>query len=215
MFCNTDSYIFCRDAIGEPCYIPSASMEPTIMTGDWLWINKVTYGGRLPERWADIPLINIFTHITALREADEKNNWGYRRFPGFKKPEIYDIIVFNSPEKETDMLVKRVVGILNKGDTIFHNDNSSRLTGVVYKEKEQYIIKKEKEIIDTVKFYILTQNHYFVIGDNFANSRDSRYFGHVPEQFIIGKIDVGIISIEKGEDEKMSLRRNRFFFNVN
>ena len=206
--------IVVRLFVGEPCYIPSASMEPAIMTGDWLWINKITYGGRLPERWADIPLINVFTHIAALRLADADNNWGYRRFSGFKKPAALDIIVFNSPENEESLLVKRVVGMLNKGDTFYlHNDNSD-FSNMVYKEKEQYITMDENKSTDSIKCYILTQNHYYVIGDNYDNSRDSRFFGYVPEQLFIGKINNGIISVERTEDGNLKFRSNRFFFNV-
>ena len=55
-------------------------------------------GSRLPQRWADIPIINIFTWIKPLRIADEKNDWGYLRFVGMKKPLVGDLVVFNSPE---------------------------------------------------------------------------------------------------------------------
>ena len=48
--------VFIRIVIGEPCVVPSGSMEPTLLCGDRLWINKLAYGGRLPKRWADIPL---------------------------------------------------------------------------------------------------------------------------------------------------------------
>jgi signal peptidase I len=44
--------IVIRIGIGEPCKVPSASMEPAIRTNEWLWIDKLSYGGRLPERWA-------------------------------------------------------------------------------------------------------------------------------------------------------------------
>ena len=206
--------IVIRVVIGEPCYIPSASMEPTILTGDWLWINKFTYGGRLPERWADIPLINAFTYVATLRTVDAKNDWGYHRLAGFKNPEVMDVIVFNNPENEESLLVKRVVSVLYKGDTVFIQDDNSHFADMVYKEKEQCIIIEKNEGIDFVKCYILTQNHYFVIGDNYNNSRDSRFFGYVPEQFIIGKIDCGIISAESADDGNFKLRSDRFFFRI-
>ena len=103
--------IFIRVFIGEPCKVPSGSMEPTIRSGEWLWIDKISFGGRLPERWADIPLLNAFTHIKSLRESDAKNHWGYRRMSGFTKPKVGDIVVFNSPENEALLLVKRIAGI--------------------------------------------------------------------------------------------------------
>ena len=122
--------VFIRIVIGEPCKVPSGSMEPTIQSGQWLWIDKLTYGGLLPKRWADIPLINAFTHIASLRNADAKNNWGYHRLPGFAKPKVEDIIVFNSPENEKQLLVKRITGIKTENNIIFYfmmgdnNDNS-------------------------------------------------------------------------------------------
>ena len=110
-FCIITFAIFIRTVIGEPCQVPSESMSPTIQPGDWLWIDKLTYGGRFPERWADIPLLNVFTHIKSWRESDAKRSWAYRRMPGFTKPKIGDIIVFNSPENELMLLTKRITDI--------------------------------------------------------------------------------------------------------
>ena len=103
--------IVIRTGIGEPCKVSSGSMEPTIRSGEWLWIDKMMYGGRLPQRWADIPLINIFTYVQSWRESDAKRNWNYRRLPGFTKPQVGDIVVFNSPENEDVLLVKRITEI--------------------------------------------------------------------------------------------------------
>jgi len=101
---NKDSYYFNGD----------------IQSGSWLWIDKFSYGGRLPERWADIPLVNVFTHIALLRNADTENNWGYRRLPGFAKPEAGDIVVFNSPENEERLLVKRITEIRSVNGMIMY-----------------------------------------------------------------------------------------------
>jgi signal peptidase I len=112
--------IVIRIGIGEPCKVPSASMEPAIRTNEWLWIDKLSYGGRLPERWADIPLINAFTHIASWREADAKRNWAYRRLPGFKKPKTGDIVVFNNPENTETLLVKRVAKIEERNNQFYY-----------------------------------------------------------------------------------------------
>ena len=112
--------IFIRTVIGEPCKVPSGSMEPAIRTGSWLWIDKLSYGGRLPERWADIPPINAFTHIYVLRHADAADSWGYRHLPGFTKPKVGDIAVFNSPENEERFLVKRITEIKSENGRIMY-----------------------------------------------------------------------------------------------
>lgn len=103
------SCVIIRLFCGEPCYIPSESMEPTLCTGDWVWLDKASYGALFPNCFADIPLLNVFTWIKPLRVADARNNWKSRRFYGFRKPEIRDVIVFRSPQNRNVLLVKRVV----------------------------------------------------------------------------------------------------------
>ncbi len=66
--------VIIRLLIGEPCYIPSGSMEPTLCVGDWVWVDKASYGALLPTRFSDVPLVNVFTWIQPLREWDERNN---------------------------------------------------------------------------------------------------------------------------------------------
>ena len=110
--------------------------------------------------------------------------------------------------------MKRITGILYKGDTVKLDNDSIHLVNLLYKVSEHYIIRNENESIDSIKCYILTQNHYFVTGDNFENSRDSRSFGYIPEQSIIGKINTVFISIDRSEDGNSKLRCNRFFFKI-
>lgn len=109
---------FIRMVIGEPCTVPSGSMEPTLLCGDRLWINKLAYGGRFPSRWADIPLLNVFTWIRPLRLADEENHWEYRRLPGYSEPKQGDIAVFNSPADPQLLLVKRITRVVKKGEPL-------------------------------------------------------------------------------------------------
>ena len=68
--------VFFRVFGGEICLVPSSSMEPAILIGDWLWIDKLTYGARLPVRWSDIPLINVFTWNRTLRKKIEEQIGG-------------------------------------------------------------------------------------------------------------------------------------------
>ena len=106
--------VFVRLFLGEPCYIPSESMEPVLCTGDWVWVDKVSCGALLPNRFADIPLLNVFTWISPLRIMDEKNNWRWRRMPGWRELQENDIVVFRSPENRNIFLVKRVIRIARR-----------------------------------------------------------------------------------------------------
>ena len=124
-------------------------VEPAILIGDWLWIDKLTYGARLPVRWSDIPLINVFTWNRTLREKDRGTNWGYRRIKGFRSPCISDIIVFNSPERPDILLVKRVAGVISAGDTItFNRENYSSLKKILDNEYVSSFMRKNNIYIN-------------------------------------------------------------------
>ena len=202
-----------RVFVGEPCTVPSPSMEPAILTGDWLWINKITYGCRLPARWADIPLINIFTWIKPLREADRKNNWRYRRAPGFRQPLENDIVVFNSPENGEILLVKRISLIIRKGTSFtVCRENQETVENIIKNDSDETerfrtLIHFSREN-DTVE-YTLQQNFYYMLGDNAPDSRDSRVWGYVSEKAITGKINRVLFST--GDSQ---IRWKRFFLNT-
>ena len=108
--------VFIRMFVFEVCYIPSNSMEDTIMAGDRLVIGKLRYGGLLPRRIADVPLINILTLSKYLRENDRCRDWGYGRAPALISIKRGDVIVFNYPKEAHVRMVKRCVAL--PGDTI-------------------------------------------------------------------------------------------------
>ena len=93
--------LFIRIAVGELCIVPSGSMEPTLLCGDRVWIDKITYGARFPARWADIPVINVFTWIRPLREMDRNTHWKYS---GFQQSGKYGPIISkaNYSDKERE-----------------------------------------------------------------------------------------------------------------
>ncbi|MCP9611811.1 signal peptidase I [Coprobacter tertius] len=204
--------IFIRLTIGEPCSVNSPSMEPTIMTGDWLWIDRLTYGGIVPRRWSDIPIINIFTWIPALRNADAGNDWGYRRFPGFRKPDVDDVVVFRNPENEEILYVKRIEGILVCGEAVrIDSSNYNIMKKVIEKDGNTIYRENDKIYINGVilKFYAPMQNFYFVLGDNRSNSLDSREYGYIPESSIVGRMSRTFFSI--GEN---GIRKDRFWHKI-
>lgn len=209
--------IFVRIFCGEVCVVPSSSMEPTILVGDWLWIDKLTYGARLPVRWSDIPIVNMFTWNTILRQKDRRLNWGYHRVGGFRKPCVSDIIVFNSPGRPDILLVKRVAKVISVGDTIFFNEkNYLSLKKILDNECVSSFLRKKKVYINsrTDSSYRVKQNYYFVLGDNTSESYDSRSFGYIPESSVVGKVDHVLYSIDSDRSECCRFRFLRLFHHL-
>ena len=181
--------LFIRQFAVEAFKIPSGSMIPTLDIGDHLLVNKFVYGPRIP--FTDI---RIFT---------------------WKEPKRGDIIVFKYPENESKNFIKRVVGLpgdkieIKKG-ILFINDQPVQVIAKgVFREKGQVEIPSyyEKpmlleEQLGAVKHHILylrDQSGYdfgpklvpsdsvFVMGDNRDNSQDSRVWGFVKYEKILGR----------------------------
>jgi signal peptidase I len=181
--------LFIRQFIVEAFKIPSGSMIPTLTIGDHLLVNKFVYGPRIP--FTDS---RVFT---------------------WKEPKRGDIIVFKYPENETKNFIKRVVGLPGdkieiKNGKLFINDQPIPVTDQgVYEGRDQgmsspYYPKPRllEEQLGTVKHHILylhDQSGYnfgpvlvpkdsvFVMGDNRDNSQDSRVWGFVSGNKILGK----------------------------
>ena len=174
-----------RSFLAEPFRIPSESMMPTLLIGDFILVNKFTYGIRLP----------VFnTRIIELNE-----------------PARGDIVVFRYPKDPTIDYIKRVIGLPGDKITYDHkklyvNDQEvtykslglyegigqgvnmtgaeqllENLTGI----KHQILVKHDEPSAEGV--YVVPKDSYFVMGDNRDNSRDSRYWGFVPEENLVGK----------------------------
>jgi signal peptidase I len=173
-----------RSFIAEPFRIPSGSMKPTLLEGDFILVNKFIYGIRLP----------VFgTKIIKV-----------------KQPQRGDILVFRFPKDTTIDFIKRVVAI--PGDKISYKDKMVYLNGkpviqdslgTVYDVHSGYShqVKHFKENIENRPHSIyvhpgvgasmdevtVPEGMYFVMGDNRDNSEDSRSWGFVPEDLILGK----------------------------
>ncbi|VAX14436.1 Signal peptidase I [hydrothermal vent metagenome] len=171
--------LFLRGFIAEPFRIPSGSMLPTLEIGDFILVNKFSYGIRLPA-W-NKKIIDIGT------------------------PQRGDVIVFRYPEDPSIDYIKRVVGV--PGDKVaYYNKvlyiNGKRMPqgkGTVYRPGYDYIVRKSENLAGVVHdvldnkmypardFVITVPKHrYFVMGDNRDNSRDSRYWGFVPDENLVG-----------------------------
>lgn len=193
-----------RIMILEPFRIPSGSMQPTLLIGDFIFVNKFIYG-------INIPIINKQIKI--------------------KQPERGDIMVFKKNDKKN--YIKRLIGldgdkIIYKNKNIYIN-NIKIKKKIRYKESE--IKKKEsikinilKEYLTPKKEYIIknyahkdTQNYnysniivpkksYFLLGDNRDNSEDSRFWGFINEKQIKGKAFIIWLSIDT---KNFNIRWNR------
>lgn len=187
-----------RSFLVEPFRIPSGSMIPTLLVGDFILVNKFTYGLRLP----------VTNH----------------RFVALGTPARGDVVVFRYPEDPSTPFIKRIVGL--PGDTISYRDKRVLVNGeqVPYAEQGQFLGVKSAamhtgaelltetlgahrhDIIVTpgapafdAEFQV-PAGQYFVLGDNRDNSRDSRYWGFVPDENLIGKAFFIWMNWDRGPD---------------
>jgi signal peptidase I len=151
-----------REFVVQAFKIPSGSMIPTFEIGDRIFVNKFIYGAKIP-----------FTNI---------------RLPQLRDPIRGDIIVFRSPETPKKDFVKRLIAF--EGETVEIKEGNIYINGkavdgpasvrsVYYYNVEPY--GKEGYPVKVPK------DAYFALGDNSANSRDSRYWGFIPKKNLIGK----------------------------
>ena len=209
--------LFIRIAVGELGIVPSGSMEPTLLCGDRVWIDKITYGARFPARWADIPVINVFTWIRPLREMDRNTHWKYRRLPGMGYPGVGDIVVFNSPENMDQLLVKRITRIKKENDTLhIRRENYLFLRKLIAEEGNDVRMRNRAVYINGIcdSIYRLKRTYYYVEGDNSADSRDSRNFGYIPETLIVGKFNYVLFSVNNLGTKGKKIRLRRFFHKI-
>lgn len=175
-----------RSFIVEPFRIPSASMMPTLLRGDFILVNKYDYGIRLP-----VLNTKVF---------------------GNGRPQRGDVIVFRYPEDPAVPFIKRVVGV--PGDRLQYRDKNLIINGASieldlkgiyhsggvgsrengsYLMEEQLDDQKHEVLINPLQLSsvevdrVIPDGHYFVLGDNRDNSRDSRYWGLVPDENLVGR----------------------------
>ena len=174
-----------RSFLVEPFRIPSGSMMPTLLTGDFILVNKFTYGIRLPV---------LNTKVIDIGE-----------------PQRGDVTVFRYPKDPSVDYIKRVVGV--PGDRISYYNKVLHINGKpaaqvpagTYigtgsgvsmsgaSERIEQLGDLQHHILVMPRTpgleaeYIVPEGEYFVMGDNRDNSNDSRYWGTVPEKNLVGK----------------------------
>lgn len=166
-----------RSFIFEPFRIPSGSMMPTLLQGDYIFVKKYSYGLRLP--------------------VIEK------KFIETGQPERGDVVVFRLPSEPNVNYIKRVIGL--PGDEIVYANHQLTVNGVPVplqtdavgqapqvfletlgeRQHEIMITEPERNILDGR--YRVPEGHFFMMGDNRDNSRDSRYIGAIPETHLVGE----------------------------
>ncbi len=142
--------------------IPSGSMIPTLLVGDRIVVVKYVYGPRLP-------FISV-------------------RLPGLREPKIGDIVVFKSPDDPNKSFIKRYIA--GEGDTVEIKNGKLLVNGKVVEDppafRRVYYYNRGDYGIEG-KPITVPKDSYFVLGDNSASSKDSRYWGFVPKNYLIGK----------------------------
>lgn len=181
--------VFFKSAIADLSSISGASMLPTLLDGDKVWVNKLAYDVKVP-----------FTEVSLASISD---------------PQHGDIVIIDSNAAQK-RLVKRIVGI--PGDTIYIQNNAVVINGtpanyeVLETEADSLIILEElPEHVHQARlsrhYYNRTartfgpvtvpDDQYFVLGDNRDNSADSRVYSFVPREEIIGRSNSVVFSLDR------------------
>ena len=186
-----------RSLLFEPFNIPSGSMIPTLLVGDYLFVSKYSYG------------YSRYSFPFGMAPFDG------RIFE--TPPERGDVAVFRQPQNESVAFIKRIVGlpgdriqvvngVLRINDVAVSRDRKGFATAsdgynvirfAVYQETlpngKSYLIQErsDDDLLDTTNVFLVPEGHYFMMGDNRDNSRDSRTtsVGMVPAENLIGRAE--------------------------
>lgn len=122
-----------RTFIFDVYYVPSSSMEKTLFPDDYVLVNKISYGTKVPTHFADVPVIGslLYPSYTPIKHNR------YRKLKAFNNLERNDIVVFKSVEKKRNtLLIKRLIGM--PGDTLQIENSSVHINGVKLPEMESF-----------------------------------------------------------------------------
>ena len=170
-----------RTAVAESCYIPTASMQPTLQINDKLIVDKISYRFANPVR-GDIVVFNPTAQLAKEVDAEGK-------------------------QKFKENFIKRVIGV--PGDRIEVKSGKVYINGKVISEK--YLDEAPNYNWSSTALTpdgVVPKSHYLVLGDNRNNSYDSHYWGFVPKDKIVGKAVVRFWPLDRaGEIERRAAER--------
>jgi signal peptidase I len=155
--------LFIRTFVVQAFKIPSSSMEPTLLVGDYLLVNRFIYGIRIPYTDA--------------------------KFFQYKKPQRGDIIVFIYPKDHSKDFIKRVIGTEGEKVEIIHNKIyiNDRLIDDPWGHFTKTGWSEYLQGIENFGPVVVPKDSLFVMGDNRDNSQDSRFWGFVDLNAVLGK----------------------------
>jgi len=193
-----------RSTVVQAFYIPSGSMEDTLDLGDYLLANKFVYGAPLEVPLVDDPVL---------------------RLPALRDPQPGDIVIFRSKDEAPQQrrlfgfityrsykdLIKRCVAV--GGQTVEIRNKVLHVDGVPFpdpheaKYADPLVYAASGSPRDNYGPLTVPADHFFMMGDNRDNSRDSRYFGAVPRRLIKGKAMIIYWSAELKQAPRWIARR--------
>ncbi len=152
-----------RTFVVQAFKIPTGSMRTTLLEGDLILVNKFIYGARIPIPWTNL------------------------RIQGLRQPARGDVVVFIYPEDPKKDFIKRLIGLPGetveiKNGTVYINDEP--LTDSVFGRIFYY---NHGDFQPPNHKITVPKDSFFVLGDNSASSKDSRYWGFVPKKNFLGK----------------------------